>query len=518
MDTIMKACASYLVSSSTGPNHDKGMVEPAAPSACTSIPGNRPSPPMVSCPKGNSPTVPRWIRPLGYCETFMTNAHKFGIMTTVYALYLDSRTPIHIDLVRQAVHILYKKFPHLRLSIGHRNGTRWWKERNSDTLDVEEEKTKDITATFEAILKRKYNVEEGPLWFMRFMKDTESEEFDTNHNLKYNYVCLFGFHHNFTDGTTNMKSCKVFMSILNDLILGRDINMAQEGYFALPLHDQMADSRASYWYLFGVFIRRFYRGILSYGAYVSNFTTSYPLSAQNEASTKAIYYEIDEVATQNLLKRCKMERVTLNSAFTAAANLGLYRIIQEYDSSLKETHFSSLQALNMRRYWPKEKQQNSFGCHISMLDVHFKTASTDIDDFWEYTRKVHSSVKSGLDETPRALLGLPIGERINLIVQGNSWLSWLRLPSTNDSHYCVTNMGNLSQTFPGTGTEVEVSRVVRSVSGHLMPSLCQHTLHTFRNRLCYSIDYYTQKMERETAEKYSKSIVDILKESIFKPN
>ena len=79
-------------------------------------------------------------------------------------------------------------------------------------------------------------------------------------------------------------------------------------------------------------------------------------------------------------------------------------------------------------------------------------------------------------------------------------------------------MGNLSQTFPGTGTEVEVTRVTRSVSGHFMPSLCQHTLHTFRNRLCYSIDYYTQKMEPKTAEKYSQNIVEILKESIFKPN
>ena len=60
-----------------------------------------------------------------------------------------------------------RKFPHLRLSIGYRNGSPWWKERNSETLDVEEEKTKDITTTFEAILKREYDVEEGPLWFMR---------------------------------------------------------------------------------------------------------------------------------------------------------------------------------------------------------------------------------------------------------------------------------------------------------------------------------------------------------------
>ena len=60
-----------------------------------------------------------------------------------------------------------------------------WKERNSDTLDVEEENIKDISASFEAILKRKYDVEEGPLWFMRFI--SESEEY----NLKYNFLLIW---------------------------------------------------------------------------------------------------------------------------------------------------------------------------------------------------------------------------------------------------------------------------------------------------------------------------------------
>lgn len=457
-----------------------GVVE-LAPSGCTSIPRNRPSLPLISNPKASSasgPKIssasPRWVRPLGYVEKFMTKAHNFGIMTTVYALWLDSRAPINIHLVRQAVSILYRKFPHLCLSIGHRNGIPWWKERNSENLDVEQEESEDIDASFEAILQRKYDVEEGPLWFMRFIKDTKSEECNSNHNLQYKYVCLFGFHHNFTDGTSNMKLCKVFMSILNDLILGCEIDMSQEGYFSDQLSDQIADVKADYWYLFTTFMRRFYKGILSYGAYVSNFTTLYPLSSQNEASTKALHYVMDEVATKNLLKRCKMERVTLNSAFTAAANLGLYKMIQEYNKDLNETTFNSLQAVNLRRYWPKEKQANSLGCHVSFTDVNFKTDSSDMDNFWEYTRKVHVNLKNGLEQ-PRALLGLPIGDRLNLIVQGNSWLSWLRLSSTNDNHYCVTNMGNLSQSFPGTGTEVEVSQVTRSVSGHYLPSLCQHT-------------------------------------------
>ena len=79
---------------------------------------------------------------------------------------------------------------------------------------------------------------------------------------------LFGFHHNFTKGTSNMKLCKVFMSIINDLILGCEVDMLLGGFFAEPVHDQIADSKADYSYLFHMFIRRFYKGILSYGAYI----------------------------------------------------------------------------------------------------------------------------------------------------------------------------------------------------------------------------------------------------------
>ena len=414
---------------------------------------------------------------------------------------------------------IFRKMPNLRMSVGRRNGKLWWREMEKEVVDVEEIQSDDVIKTFELLLRRRYRLEEGPLWFVRFVTLTEgkNQERDTNFNLKYRYVCILGFHHNVSDGTTNMKFCKVFLSVLNNLLQGKGIDYRQEGIFALPLHDKLAEECTSNLFLFRLFLKRFYKGILSYGAYIRNFTWHYPMPASSDARTHVMHQELDEVTTSKLLKRCKMEGVTLNSAFTAAANLGLYKMILRKHKLVK-THFDSVQAVNMRRYWPQDSRKDTLGCHISMLDMTVPTELEDIDNFWEYSRKVHKILQYELIESKRALKVQPISERLRLIICSNSWLAWAGLPSTNDNHYCVTNMGDLSSTFPGTGEQVEVSRVVRSVSCHFMPTLCQHTLQTFKGRFCYSLDYYGQKLTPEVAKEYVDELIGILKHRIHTPN
>ncbi|XP_071550675.1 uncharacterized protein [Panulirus ornatus] len=414
-----------------------------------------------------------------------------------------------------------KKMPHLRVVLGRHQGELWWREKESLPVDVREVTTEDVVATLEALLRRRYNMEEGPLWFVRFSSLSPQGERvrDRNYNDKYRYVCIFGFHHNMSDGTTNMKFCKVFVQVLNDLLRGKEVDMEEEeGIFARPLHDLEADAASSQWSLLCTFLYRFYKGVLSYGAYIRNFTRLFPLPAHITAATRVLHHELDETTSRKLYLRCKMEGVTLNSAFTAAANLALYQMMASKKESLDKTSINCAQAVNMRRYWPKELQPNTFGCHISTLDVSFPTTKENLGEFWEYSRNVHSILAHHLSVTKRALLVQPISERMKLVIGSNYWLDQLHLPSTNDNHYCVTNMGNLNGTFPGTGAEVEVTKVVRSVSCHFMPTLCQHTLQTFRGRLCYSLDYYTQKLTRDTASQYAQHILHILTSSIHTPN
>ncbi|XP_068206714.1 uncharacterized protein [Palaemon carinicauda] len=390
----------------------------------------------------------------------------------------------------------------------------------TEKVDVEELISSSIDTTIEDLLKRRYRMDKGPLWFVRFItvthdvgKDPSSNSEDT----KYKYVSIFGFHHNVTDGTTNMKFCRIFLNVLNCMMEGKDIDMQQEGYFAEPLHDRLADAVSNTWDLFHIIIRRFYKGILAYGAFVRNFTRHYRMPICCSAATNVLHNELDEKTTERLLLRCKKESVTLNSAFITASNLAIYKMITAKDPSVKSTSVNYLQAINMRRYWPKEKQPDTFGCHISLLDVNFVVKPEHFDGFWDCARLIHATILHQLNETRHPLIVQPISERLRLLILANGLLNRLKLPSTNDNHYCVTNMGDLSTVFPGTGPVVEASKIMRSVSCHFMPSLCQHTIHTFRGKLSYSLDYYTQKMIKETATTYVQEILNVLRSSIDLP-
>lgn len=461
---------------------------------------------------------PLWRRPLGYCEKLMTSAHDYGCMTTVYALWLDSRKVIEFDLIKQASQVMYRKLPHLRMVVGQREGQLWWRETEDAVLDIDEVSSNNVEATLETLLRRGYRVHEGPLWFVRFLSHPSHSDTNHNHNNKYKYVCIFGFHHNVSDGTTNMLFCRVFLEVLNDLLQGNPVDLTEAGTFVAPLHDKMADATSSQWTLFCMFLRRFYRAVISYGAHVSNFTQVFRMPAEVGAGTRIVHHQLDEANSHRLYLRCKMEGVTINSIFTAAANLALYQLMAVRRPDLAATRINCVHAVNMRRYWPRALKPASLGCHISMLDVGFLVEERHLGEFWEYSRKIHTALNRHLGGTRRALAVQPISERMKLVVGTNYWLDRLGLPSTNDSHYCITNMGNLSATFPGSGPEVEVSRVLRTVSCHFMPTLCQHTLQTFRGRLSYSLDYYTQKLTRDTATQYAAGIMHILTSSIHTPN
>ena len=292
--------------------------------------------------------------------------------------------------------------------------------------------------------------------------------------------------------------------------------MRVEAKFVEPFHDRIADEmisesliRSTFW-LWKYQCQRFYAGILSRGSSVSNYTNHHRQPAQNNASTRIITGEIDAITTARLLTRCRKEKTTLNSVFTAAANLALYKIVLKSEPTLDLTHFGGIQTINMRRYWPKEHVKDSCGCHISTLDIQIPTARKDLDNFWNYARHVQDLIENELNVTKRVVKLTTIAEHLRTFLYANYINEWAGYPSNNDNHYCITNMGDLSKSFKGTGEVIDVTRLIRSVSCHYMPNLCQHTLHTFRGKLCYSLDYYTQKMQAENAELYYTTIFTTL--------
>jgi len=479
------------------------------------------------CWRGEA-TPERWVRRLGYGEKFMTGAADFGVMSTIYNLWFEAEKPIELDHIKRASYIVAQKLPHLKLCVNKKNGALWYREMEQLNLDVEEKITDDIMNTFETFLRKKFDIERGPMWFVRFIKITETNDSShtavLNPNFKHRFVCLFGFHHNFTDGTSNAKFCDVFLKVLNDIMLDRTPDMSVEAKLSEPHHDRLSDQmKAAHpirnnLYLMYYFCKRLYKGVVTFGHQVRNYTKHYEQQPGTHSATLLIPSELDEETTSKLLQRCRQEKATLNSAFTAAANLALYRMILEKDPSVNHTDFSGIQTVNARRYWTEEQRKDSCGCHITTLDLRVPTRVGDLQDIWGYARKIQEMMMYELDVSKRGVRLISLGEKLRIVLYMNSFLEWAGFRSANDNHFCITNMGNLNKFFSGKGEVVEVTKVLRSVSGHYMNNLCQHTLHTFRGKLYYSLDYYAQKMKREDALKYSEYVLQLLNEFISVPS
>ncbi|XP_018008897.1 uncharacterized protein LOC108666520 isoform X2 [Hyalella azteca] len=465
-----------------------------------------------------------WVRKMGYGERFMTGSTDYGCMSTVYNVWFESKAEVGLDVIRRTSYLVARKLPHLRLVVGYRDGELWFKEMDEFKVDVEEIFTEDIMHTFELLLKKKFNFEDGPLWFVRLVKINNNDSTNTpvvNPEAKYRFVCLFGFHHNFSDGTTNMKFCNVFLNVLNDVLQGKPIDMKVEAHLSEPFHDRMAVRLKKYWsthaWMVTYFCKRFYKGVIKYGRYTSNYTDHFKQPVNDEASTRIIPRELDETTTSRLMARCKQEKTTLNNAFTAAANIALYKLMLEHNPTLESTCFGGIQTVNMRRYWTKEQAKDACGCHISTLDVDIPTDKKDIDNFWAYSRRIGNIMHDELNVSKRGIKLMLVSARLRLILQINTLMEYIGYPSMNDNHFCVTNMGDIGKQFPGTGEVVDAIRLLRAVTCHYMPNLCQHTLHTFRGRFCYSLDYYPQKMERANAIIYADAVLKTLTDAIDAP-
>jgi len=54
------------------------------------------------------PGVGGWVRKMGYGERFMTGSTDFGVMSTVYNLWFESKTPVDLKNIEDAAQIVVK--------------------------------------------------------------------------------------------------------------------------------------------------------------------------------------------------------------------------------------------------------------------------------------------------------------------------------------------------------------------------------------------------------------------------
>lgn len=155
---------------------------------------------------------------------------------------------------------------------------------------------------------------------------------------------------------------------------------------------------------------------------------------------------------------------------------------------IKEMH-----TINMRRYWSGDHSR-SLGCHIFLLANNVEIATNWRENFWEYARTIHESLRKLMKEHSSLKQNY-----INSKLRGCSFEA-LSLERISGRDYSSSNMGNLDSLVSTDTKHVRITHLVRTVGNS--PDGWQHNFHTFHGQLNYSLCYSCHLVTEQTARHF----------------
>ena len=334
-------------------------------------------------------------------------------------------------------------------------------------------------------------------------------------------------HHSITDGHSMIKICSFYVDLLNDVVQSKD-----------SIHDQLgvlSNGEKTEWMLMeatdylndnpGLLdkIRDTVRSphlplILKLKPYYS--------PDDEEIKTLSISHRFDTETTEQLIRKCKTERVTVNSAFAAAINTALILLAKDYykagkvDESIfndenneadnkngiysykiKGEHY-----VNIRRFWDGTNS-DQLGCHLTVATLPIKTGTDVLSDFWGYARHVHAQLRENLKNKVPLLTEAALWKSEPDGLMMEDFVDNLEKPTCS---YRMTNLGEVTKQFPEHTNPVQASYLSRSTSIHGKNTICMHGISTFRDRLLYNLDFSTRFIDQELAEQIVSKIIAVI--------
>ncbi|XP_045599926.1 uncharacterized protein [Procambarus clarkii] len=438
-----------------------------------------------------------WIRPLGKLEVLIVTGGYYGSMNTIQTLWLSSSQPILPEMVRQAITTVAQRTEVLQLCVRRRWFWPWFCRRTHVRVPFKVEHG-DVMTIYYKLLHSPYNMARGPLWRARLVPLPKTNV------ARHEAVLMFTIHHCATDAFTNMLVARETLKVLNSAMVGQVYQPPPRAFTPFICDDLVTKAHWYHALKFAVY-KLCSPTVGNFNKHVY-FNGTIPQPKCTLSSTKVLHEELCVKDTQNLLKYCKEAGVTVHSCIMTAANLAVFHSAQQRsDVELEPVTIRAMNCVNMRRYYPKEYREAT-GCHISVEEQELTISGSDgnsKESFWSLAKRSHLSLQQSLlvDKDPiRNTLGLlPCA----LLIPLNHWLARFNCKNLNDSHLISTNMGDLRDILPGRyDGPVEITKILRCSSDELTGHPYTLIFHTFRDRFCVTLEYYTNKIADEDAARY----------------
>ncbi|XP_066940249.1 uncharacterized protein [Macrobrachium rosenbergii] len=450
----------------------------------------------------------RWIREANEGENFYEENHLLGHFLICYRLNLKSKSPLKEDQVRLALWYLCRKCPSLQFCFGMKDGKRWLRRSTNPEIDFKVLHGKGVREVRECLQAYRYNSETGPLFCVRLLIDSPDPALDTDDpepaSFHSSYM-LFGLHHSIGDGTTNMYIMRYFVSLLNDVICERAIDKDEplgvlkgNEYIAIDVGEKRAILQNDPELLDK--ISREFEVVESHSPYM---VTGFP-KPNEKRMTHSLEYIVDQDITAKFFKKCREEKVTINSGFSAAANVALVDLLQENDIVHNSYIIQNFHLVNLRRYWEK-KIPHVLGVHTGYpLLVRSEVPGNLGSNYWEYARSLHERISKDLREKK------PVFSHAFITLLSGEMSAAELLDDTKPflGDFIISNMGDVTPLATEGGEEVRITHILRSTSNHMLNTVPMSIIcHTFRGKFTMTFDYNSAAIRQDVIMKFCKQIV-----------
>ena len=344
-------------------------------------------------------------RPLGNIEQILLNRGRKGDMYIVRTVIFSSERPISLQSVEIALSRLAERHPLLRVKVSS-NGpdNEWFIPMDKMKVKVEELPNKSWLDVMEQQLSESgINVEEGPLWHVKFLSNINTE--DTDVKLPHQYALVFVFDHAICDGNS-------FLRIMNETFLYFENEMNgnenHDRINPLPLPESLCDL-ADVEYRLPLSLKLIQLLISWFPSIIGRIVTRLTVKGASEwikkinknlippavtPATNMIPMAFNQSETRQLMKACKSHNVSPFAAFQAA----LLTVLNDKLSLPEETEFKI--TVNLRPYYAKSDADYIFQQVVSYATFIPCKATipkkNNSSDFWTLAENCKHAVHDNL--------------------------------------------------------------------------------------------------------------------------
>ena len=459
-------------------------------------------------------------RALGNIEQVMLDAGREGHLVIVRTAIISSKRPISLKSLQIAMICLAERHPLLRLkvkrSISSDMDNDWFIPMDKMEVKVDELPNKLWMDVMEQQLSESaINVEEGPLWHVKFLPNINRE--DTHVKLPHQCALVFVFDHAICDDNSLLRLINETLLCLEDEMNGVKKYDTIE---SLPLPESLCDltgvvnapplSPKPFQLLISWLsssIGRIVAGLKAKDNFewIKKINNNFIPPAVIPA-TNMIPMAFNRSETRQLMKACKSHNVSPFAAFQAA----LLTIINN-KLNLSEAEFKI--TVNLRPFYAKSKADNIYQQVVSYAT--FIPCETKIPEtkktsgFWtlaEYFKyAVHDKLKGRVDESLH-LFSASRHSKISVDVPVSE-------AKTITSIAIFHNLGNCSFMDRKDDCPVRVISTYGCVPQHLdsnslFHAHCVYFENIFLYSLCYSTDTISKNAALKIAEDLKQKIIE----------